>query len=158
MIQDIILTEQITIHPNQLNNNLIEVIQSIIKKKVVGRCNDEQGYILELVNIISIQNGHIVNETGNIIYNVAVKVKTFQVDKDELIQGIVFKIDNKGLFAQSGPFEIYVSSTKIPPRYTFKDNKYVSSTDTIELNSLINIKVIGKKLSTTTKMIVGTIM
>ncbi len=160
MIEDIIITEQISIPPKLLNANLMNTIETFLSNKVINKCDDENGYIMDLINIISINGGEIVGDNASIIYNVTAKVKSFKVDKDEIIQAIVYKLDNKDLFAQAGPFRIYVSATKISPRYKYESNgnKFVSSSDTISLNSMIPIKVIGKKLTGINKMIVGTIL
>jgi DNA-directed RNA polymerase subunit E'/Rpb7 len=159
MIKDILITEQITIPPKFLNNNLMSTIESILSKKLINRCDDETGYIMEIVNIQKIKGGNIVGDSADVVYNVTAKVKTFTIDKDEIIQAIITKIDNKGLFAQAGPFQIYVSISKIPSDYKFENGKYVNSegTTVLELNKLIPIKVIGKKLSGINKMVVGLI-
>jgi len=158
MIKDIIITEQITISPKFLNDNLMSTIESIFSKKVINRCDDDTGYIMELINIQNIKGGNIVGEHADVIYNVTAKVKTYTIDKDETINGIVFKLDNKGLFAQSGPFQIYVAASKIPSTYRYENGKYINSSgSTIKLQDMIQIKVIGKKLSGVNKMVVGMI-
>jgi DNA-directed RNA polymerase subunit E'/Rpb7 len=159
MIKEILINEQITIPPKLLNGNLMSTIESIVSNKLVNRCDDDTGYILELLNIQKIKGGKIVGDTANVIYDVIAKVKVFTVDKDEIINGIITKIDNKGLFAQAGPFQIYVSISKIPTDYKFENGKYVKSdgANTLELNKMIPIKVIGKKLSGINKMVVGSI-
>jgi DNA-directed RNA polymerase subunit E'/Rpb7 len=158
MIEDIIITEQITVPPNFINADLLQTIESLFQEKVIDRCNDETGYIMELISIITIKGGNIVGDHGNVVYQVTAKVKTFKVEKDEYLKAIVYKVDAKDLFAQAGPFRIYVSATKIAPRYTYQNGKYVSDSDTIELNKPVSIKVIGKKLTGINKMIVGTIV
>jgi DNA-directed RNA polymerase subunit E' len=159
MIKDILITEQINIPPKLLNDKLMSTIESICNKKLVNKCDDETGYIMEIINIHKIKGGNIVGDAANVIYNVTVKVKVFTVDKDEILNAIITKIDNKGLFAQAGPFQIYVSISKIPSDYKFENGKYIrqNSTDTLEVNKMIPIKVIGKKLSGINKMVVGSI-
>lgn len=161
MIKEILINEQITIPPRLLNGNLMSTIESIVSNKLVNRCDDETGYILELINIQKIKGGKIVGDNANVIYEVIARVKVFTVDKDEIINGIITKIDNKGLFAQAGPFQIYVSISKIPSDYKYENGKYVkndgSNSNTLELNKMIPIKVIGKKLSGINKMVVGSI-
>ncbi len=160
MIEEIVISEQISIPPNLLNANLMNTIETFFSNKVINKCDDENGYIMDVINIMNIQGGIIVGDNSSTIYTVTGKVKAFKVDKDEVIQAIVYKLDNKDLFAQAGPFRIYVSATKISSRYKYDSatNKYVSSTDSIGLNNMISIKVIGKKLTGTNKMIVGTIV
>jgi DNA-directed RNA polymerase subunit E'/Rpb7 len=159
MIKDIIITEQITIPPKLLNDKLMSTIESIFSKKVVGRCDDNIGYIMELIQIQNIKGGNIIGENANVIYDVSAKVKSFMIDKDEVIKAIVTKIDNKGLFAQAGPFQIYVSVSKIPSSYRFENGSFIKSdgSNIIKLNDMISIKVIGKKLSGINKMVVGSI-
>ena len=158
MIEDIIITEQITVPPNLINGDLLQTIESIFQSSVIDRCNDEIGYIMELISIITIKGGNIVGENANVVYQVTAKVKTFKVEKEELLKAIVYKIDQRDLFAQAGPFRIYVSATKIANRYKYENGKYVSDTDNIELGKPVTIKVIGKKLTGINKMIVGTIL
>ncbi len=158
MIKEIIITEQITIPPKFLNDKLMSTIESIFSKKVINRCDDETGYIMELITIQGIKGGNIMSENADVIYDVSAKVKTYTIDKDEIIKGIVFKIDNKGLFAQSGPFQIYIAASKIPSSYRFENGYYKGPNGVeIKLNSMIDIKVIGKKLSGVNKMVVGMI-
>ena len=158
MIKDIIITEQITISPKLLNNKLLTIIENLLSKKIINRCDDEHGFITELVSIQNIKGGNIVGDTANVIYTVTAKVKSFIIEKDEIINAIIYKLDNKGLFGQAGPFTVYVSSSKISSKYKFEDNKYVSSDgNIIKLNDMIPIKVIGKKLSGINKMVVGSI-
>jgi DNA-directed RNA polymerase subunit E'/Rpb7 len=162
MIKDIIITEQITIPPKLLNDKLMSTIESIFSKKVIGRCDDTIGYIMELIQIQNIKGGNIIGDNANVIYDVSAKVKSFMIDKDEIINAIVTKIDSKGLFAQAGPFQIYVSVSKIPSSYRFENGTTPSfikedGSNVIKLNSMIPIKVIGKKLSGVNKMVVGSI-
>jgi DNA-directed RNA polymerase subunit E'/Rpb7 len=164
MIKDISITEPIIIKPYQLNNNLNKTIEQLFIKKVIHRCNDETGYIMELLNITSVKSGSIVGENSNVLFNVTGKVKTYNIEKDEIIKGIITKLDNKGISAQSGPFEVYISVIKIPSYYKFETNEkgnYYVNTNTNEkvgLNDMISIKVIGKKLSIINKMVVGTLI
>jgi DNA-directed RNA polymerase subunit E'/Rpb7 len=159
MIKDIIITEQITIPPKLLNDKLMSTIESIFSKKVIGRCDDTIGYIMELIQIQNIKGGNIIGDNANVIYDVSAKVKSFMIDKDEIINAIITKIDNKGLFAQAGPFQIYVSISKIPSTYHFENGTYIKNdnSNSIKLNDMIPIKVIGKKLSGVNKMVVGLI-
>ena len=159
MIKDIIITEQITIPPKLLNDKLMSTIEAIFSKKIVGRCDDNIGYIMELIQILNIKGGNIIGDNANVIYDVSGKVKSFMIDKDEIINAIVTKIDNKGLFAQAGPFQIYVSVSKISSTYHFENGSYIKDNGltVIKLNSMIPIKVIGKKLSGINKMVVGSI-
>lgn len=158
MIEEIIITEQITIPPGLINADLLQTIESLFSEKVINKCDDEIGYIMDLISIITIKGGQIVADNGNVVYHVTAKVKTFKVEKEEELKAIVYKLDAKDLFAQAGPFRIYVSSSKISPRYKYENGKYVSDTDVIELNKSVVIKVIGKKLTGINKMIVGTIV
>lgn len=158
MIEEIIITEQITIPPSLINADLLQTIEQLFSEKVIDKCDDDVGYIMDLISIITIKGGQIVGDNGNVVYNVTAKVKTFKVEKEEQLKAIVYKLDAKDLFAQAGPFRIYVSSSKISPRYTYENGKYVSESDVIELNKPVTIKVIGKKLTGINKMIVGTIL
>ena len=159
MIKDIIITEQITISPKLLNNKLLTTIENLLSKKIINRCDDEHGFITELVSIQNIKGGNIIGDTANVIYTVTAKVKSFIIEIGDIINAIIYKLDNKGLFAQAGPpFPFYVSSSKISSKYKFEDNKYVSSDgNIIQMNKMIPIKVIGKKLSGINKMVVGSI-
>jgi DNA-directed RNA polymerase subunit E'/Rpb7 len=157
MIKEIVITEPIIIQPHFLNNDLMKTIENLFIKKTIHRCNDELGYIMELVNIISVKSGQIVGENADVLYNVTAKVKVYSIDKDEIIKGIVTRLDNKGMSAQSGPFEVYISVLKIPPKYKYENNGYLNTETgkTVKVNDMIDIQVIGKKLSIVNKMVVG---
>ena len=71
--------------PKLLNDKLMSTIESIFSKKVVGRCDDNIGYIMELIQIQNIKGGNIIGENANVIYDVSAKVKSFMIDKDEVI-------------------------------------------------------------------------
>ena len=160
MIEEIIITEQITIPPNLINGDLLQTIESLFSDKVLDKCDDEIGYIMDLISIITIKGGQVVGDNGNVVYHVTAKVKTFKVEKEEEIKAIVYKLDAKDLFAQAGPFRIYVSSSKISPNYVYENGTYINQLDgtIIERNKPVMIKVIGKKLTGINKMIVGTIL
>lgn len=87
------ITREIPIHPSKLSDRLYEHIhQEVINN--VRNCNEEYGYIIEIIQILNIKDNCIRPSDSYIIFNVEYEAKVFKPIVGNVLNGfIIIKFD-----------------------------------------------------------------
>lgn len=139
------INEKIGIKPYELsaNTDILEIIESKLKKKLEGKCI-KQGYVkknsLKIINrsIGTISEGHF---TGDIIYKVKVCVEVCNPPEGELINCVIKNINKMGILAEldtvkESPLIILL------PRHQHQENKLFKE---LLVGDSITVEILGKK-------------
>ncbi|KAJ0035601.1 DNA-directed RNA polymerase V subunit 7 [Pistacia vera] len=93
------------------------------------KATKDLGYYLAVTTLVSIGEGKIRSNTGEVLFPVVFSGITFKIYRGEILEGIVHKVLKHGVFLKCGPIEsIYLSSAKMP------DYKYVQGENPVFLN------------------------
>lgn len=98
-----------------------------------------------LSRVESIRDG-VVNDDGEVIFNVGFKALVFRPLKGEVLDGIVTGIEKVGLEVKVGACKVFVPHTKIPSemKYVEDENAFKSEDDmtqVIKNDTIIRFKV-----------------
>lgn len=134
---DVVLNNKITINYNNVNNNLHNFLENIIKKKE-GTCINEGFIKPDSVKLLTFSNGELF---GNfIVFNVMYQCKIANSSEGMTILCKVKSITKVGIRAEIddeiSPFIIFVS------RDYHYDNEYFTN---ISEEDTITVKVIGQR-------------
>lgn len=140
-----ILSEKININFKNINSNLEETLQNILKKKE-GICVKE-GYIKpESIKLLSYSSGEL--HSNNVEFQVLYECLLTNPVEEMQLNCIVRSITKIGIRAELNdnynPFLIFVA------RDHHYDNEYFS---TIKVNDIINVKIIGQRYELNDKYI-----
>lgn len=159
-----ILTSDVVISPDQLNNNLYNNIKSNLEKRLIGKCYNDDGFISKIYNINKVLNyGDIKNEDidCNVYYKVEFTCQLIKPIINKIILGKVNLNQNSLLTLDNGPMKIIINGNNfdnklfsIEPEtrlYKFND-KVIESGDFYKVQILVyritnkekNIFIIGK--------------
>jgi len=152
------ISKSISIKPQHINSKIDDSILNILNRTVGGRCSSE-GYIKNGSIAISKKSLGQLNygsAPSNIIYNVS-----FVCEVCHPIEGNVYtcKVENKnkmGIVASAGYKNIKPIYAIVPRDYIGDEYNF----DSIEVDDIISIRVIGKRFkhNDTTIQVVGEIV
>lgn len=83
------------------------------------KASKDHGYYLAVTNVKSIGKGEMVDESGNVLFPVVFKCRTFMPMKGEILQGVVHRISRNGVFLRCGPLKYAFLSVRKMPNYQY---------------------------------------
>ena len=121
----IIIINKVEITPDKLDSDINNHIIQELNDNMIGNCSQKYGYILEIKNIIKIENSHISNINGDIIFNVEYECVILKPEIDKIITCKVNMIFTHGIFAGIKELKILVPSNELTDyKFNSKDNTY----------------------------------
>ncbi len=140
-MDEIIITSDIELKPDKLDYNIKDHIAQELQNKV-GNCNKKYGYILEIIDILSIVNKSISNTSSNIVFSVKYKAKNLKPEINNVISCKVFMIFPQGIFSGINDMKILIPDNELS-HYTFnhKENTFYNSEKTINKDDTIDIVI-----------------
>ncbi|EJW02798.1 hypothetical protein EDEG_00255 [Edhazardia aedis USNM 41457] len=142
------LFQTIYIPPFELSHNITQIIQTKLYKTVVGTCSQENGLIIMVLDILTIDGGKI-STTGHVVFKVNYKALLLKPIKSEIIDAPIVDVNAMGVFCEAGPLTIFVSSFHIKEKI-WKNNE-------LKKNDKLRIKIIGTKIDSKRPYAIGTI-
>ena len=138
---------KIKIPPRLLDSKIDLTIKKQLIKKVVGKCSIQYGYIINLSNIISISEGIFEDHLGNCSFMIVFKCLALKLFKNEIVDAIVTKVIERGVFCELGPIKIFVNVEKIPKilRFRLCEQPFFSTEsqdNIIKVDSEIRLKIL----------------
>ncbi|KII65209.1 DNA-directed RNA polymerase II subunit RPB7 [Thelohanellus kitauei] len=146
------MSRDIVIHPKYLGPQLNQFIQRRLLLEVEGKCDGVYGFIIAVTTIDHIGLGKITVGQGFVSYPLNFKAVVFRPFKGEVLDAVVEKVNNVGIFAQAGPLMCFISRYNIPDTIQFdpsggqpcyksqNEESVIKEGDAIRLR-LINIRV-----------------
>lgn len=120
MKKSVILKRSVFITPNYINSNIMKYIFSLLKTKYEKKCEEKDGLILSIDNILNAEN-MISKDSCYVIFDVTFEASVIKPEKDMIL---TFKpsylLESKGIFGK-----IYENINIFIPENYIKDWKYV---------------------------------
>jgi len=135
-----VLTKKLLVQSKHLDENIDEYINTVLKKKIEGKCVDE-GYIKpDTTKIIKKGIGMLLGSrfTGDITYNIAYTAEICNPVVGNIIDCKVRFVNKLGLLGNNGPITIIVGKQ-------FHDTE--EEINNIKEGDIVKVEVIAKKFS-----------
>ena len=151
------LEADVRVHPNQMNNNIIDNIRQNLVSKYTGISYMNYGIIVKIIDIDPDVKGGIIraeDPTASSLHRVSFKCRLCNPIKRSVIMGRIVTINNKIIVAEDGPIKFLIGEDAINSNnIKFKNSAFypVSANGDI-INKQINqgtyvmIKVMGKTI------------
>lgn len=94
-----VLTDKFKVLPMHFNSGFNSNLHEEISKRVTGKCDNETGYIVKLLEVNKILENCIHNSSSDIILTVQFTVENFKPIKGLIIDGIVCAVYTDGILA-----------------------------------------------------------
>lgn len=118
-----VIENDIEISPDKLDFKIKQHIYDELSKNI-GICCKKYGYILEIINIISISNKSISNTSANIIFNVKYTANTLKPSIGNVISCKVNMVFIHGLFLGLHDLKVLIPSKELK-NYKFDSKKNI---------------------------------
>merc|ERR1711935_773082 len=140
-----ILNTTLQIKPNQIGDNIDDILLDKLKKKVEGKC-DRNGYIRhDSVKILKRSMGHIIqgNFNGSCNFRINYLVDICRPVEGMIIKGIIRNLNKMGLFCEVHDIEPSPLSIILAKQHHLNDSDFEKK----KLDDVINIEIIGIKFN-----------
>lgn len=122
------------------------IVTHLLKDLLSMKASKDHGYFLAVTNLKSIGKGEVVNKSGDVLFHVEFKCRTFMPMKGEILQGVVHRTFRHGVLLRCGPVKyIFLSARKMPNyQYTSEENPVFLNDELarIENNVLVRFSVL----------------
>ncbi|KAJ3436248.1 DNA-directed RNA polymerase ii subunit rpb7 [Anaeramoeba flamelloides] len=102
------------LHPRFFGPRIREIIREKVDSVVEGSCDPTYGFIISVVEIISIGNGLLDDETGFAKFPIKYKALVFNPFQFEVLDAVVISVNETGILTEVGPLVIFISKQSIP--------------------------------------------
>ncbi|KAK8684669.1 hypothetical protein V6N13_040685 [Hibiscus sabdariffa] len=118
MFFEVELQRDVKVHARNLDKNgLVSqrfILACLLDELFKEKASEDHGYFLAVTSLKSIGKGDVVDESGNMVFNVVFTCRTFKPFKGEVLQGVARYIFQQGVFLRCGPIRnAYLSSLKM---------------------------------------------
>ncbi len=142
----VMLSDKLEINFKNINSEIYNTLQKIIKKKVEGICIDEGFVKQDSVNLVSYSSGELY--ANNVIFDVVYECLVANTVESMTFDCVVKSITKVGIRAEINeavsPFVIFIA------RDHHFDNELFSK---INENDIINVRVLGQRYELNNKFI-----
>ena len=103
------LTHTINLHPQFFGPQIQNFLVQRLYDEVEGTCSGRYGYIISVVDVVSVGTGVLQSNTGFAEYIITYKAIVFKPFKNQVVDGIVTTVNKIGFWADVGPLQVFVS-------------------------------------------------
>ena len=138
-LQNIIIKDRVKIYPHLLNEDLLDNVLNLIKKKYENRCNKD-GYILKINDINLLDDNYIdIEDNSSAVINlVNINLNICIPMINDLIILKIIKVENALKIAQNGPLYLII---KEQDDLINKNNFKLMENKIYNINTKTNLKV-----------------
>jgi DNA-directed RNA polymerase subunit E'/Rpb7 len=142
-----IIEKRIALESKYLNSELYKNIFDKLKNITKDDCTQDYGYILDIINVISIKNHKIGRANGCNIFTVEFEAKTLKPEPGKKLKAKVCMIYNDGIFVIIKDKQKMLIPKNLLSDYDFISNTYVhkETKNTIHIEDEINVMVTACK-------------
>ncbi|KAH0481885.1 MAG: hypothetical protein KVP17_003761 [Porospora cf. gigantea B] len=151
------LWKNISVKPCMLGPHYDQHIENMLRQEVEGQCTGKYGYVLSVVRVLHADKGRVQDGTGMVVVHVKYQAIVLKPFRGEVVDAVVTHVNSIGIFANCGPFRIFVTKTLIPEDFTFQDGIWTDGEATVKPNSEVRLKLQGVKYEGSSMVAVGTI-
>jgi DNA-directed RNA polymerase subunit E'/Rpb7 len=137
----ITIDKKIYLEPKYLDSKLVSHIYKILQEQMVGKCDQNYGYILKIYESLNIIGNTVASASSGVFFNVRFDIKTLKPKIGGIYQGTVCMVFQEGIFVEvSNKMKILIRIDKMndykysKSKNIFKKNdKTISKDDTVEI-------------------------
>eukprot|EP00180_Rhodochaete_pulchella_P000658 Plantae.Rhodophyta-Rhodochaete_pulchella.ctg14892.p1 GENE.Plantae.Rhodophyta-Rhodochaete_pulchella.ctg14892~~Plantae.Rhodophyta-Rhodochaete_pulchella.ctg14892.p1 ORF type:complete len:217 (+),score=31.59 Plantae.Rhodophyta-Rhodochaete_pulchella.ctg14892:1702-2352(+) len=141
------------VHPRFFNSRLKQTLQQRLCMEVEGTAAGTYGFVVSVVGLDKAQPfppGHLDEVTGNAIFALKYDALVFRPFKGQVLDAVVTRVMQLGLYAEAGPMTIFVSKYQLPEDFAFDDaTECWRSADQllkIESSTSVRLRITGLKI------------
>jgi len=142
---------KVPLYPNQLNNHIYVNIKDNLKKKFLGKCYRDYGYICDIYEVTKYDRGIIKPEnfSGSVLFEVSFNCRICIPIKNSLFAFKIVKESPAVIHATNGPIVCAITEDRISDRFTRNQitgkTRYKSGEKYINLNKgdIVIVKIIN---------------
>jgi DNA-directed RNA polymerase subunit E'/Rpb7 len=141
------IKQKVSIESKYLDSNIRQHILDKLKNTVEGKCTLDNGYIIDIQNIIKLGDNKIGCANSLVIFDVIYQAITLKPEKGDILCGEVCMIFQQGIFVNvKGKMKVIVPATSMSS-YTYNQVKNVFENDDnlISEGIQVNIEIIMTK-------------
>lgn len=103
----------IRVPPSEFDKDLSEAVIGQVKEKFSGFISKDLGYVIDVMELSSVQDGVIIPGDGAAYYKASFELLVFTPDLQEVVMGTIKDITDFGAFITLGPVEgmIHIGQT-----------------------------------------------
>ncbi len=139
--------EPIIMSPNTLGKELQNLIKARLIERVQGSVTERYGYIICVVKFMEIGSGKILDTSGDVLFNVKYKAVVLKPFINEILDGVVEKIEPYGIHVNAGVLKIFISSSNFPGDFQYNENtksyKSEIQNDEVKAESEVRFRITG---------------
>lgn len=157
------LKHTINLHPSYFGPSTTAFLEQKLHADVEGTCSGKYGYIVAVINIVSIGAGTIQPGAGLAQFVVDYKAIVYRPFKGEVVDGVIKNVGKMGIFADVGPVQVFISSHLMPSDFRFDPSAnppcWISNKDgeTLEKATRLRLKVVGTRIDANEIFAIGSL-
>ncbi|KAL6189523.1 hypothetical protein ACLB2K_040911 [Fragaria x ananassa] len=91
------------------------ITTQLLKDLLKEKASKDHGYFLKVTALKKVGTGQILDHSRKMLFHVAFSCRTFIPLQGEILEGVVYKVHNLGVFIRCGPLNYaYLSARKMP--------------------------------------------
>jgi DNA-directed RNA polymerase subunit E'/Rpb7 len=142
--------ERVSLHPSQMNGDILLKLKLNLKDKVEKRCN-KYGYIDKVYKIASYQDGimEAENLSGSAVYQVNYQCKIYMPMENTLIVSEAILVNPELIVCIHGPIKIFIPRENINTQNfdITRDFLHLKTKKILQLNQKVIIRIKSKRLN-----------
>uniref|UniRef100_A0A6C0KCA4 RNA polymerase Rpb7-like N-terminal domain-containing protein n=1 Tax=viral metagenome TaxID=1070528 RepID=A0A6C0KCA4_9ZZZZ len=148
MIEIADITKTICVTPSIMDENMEETISTLIRQKYERVCDEHDGVILEIHDILDIQN-QISKDSCHINIRVKMRVSVVRPKKGSIFTFKPTLIIAKGIFGKIHDLiSLFIPDTYLPG-WVYKNETFTAGNNTITKDTFVDVAVTDIKFNTT---------
>jgi DNA-directed RNA polymerase subunit E' len=147
------ISGKIEIPPFLFSENKFNSARIILSEDYEGIITREYGFIIAVVDVLSVGPGIIIPGNANTFHEVEFSILAFKPTLQEVIEGIIVEIVDFGAFIRLGPLDGLVHVSQICDDYISYEqvgNRFIGKETgkILEVNDLVRARIIAVSLGT----------
>ena len=137
---------QICLEPKYFDKNIEKHLYEKIKTTMVGYCDQEYGYIMEICPDVHIIDNFVSSSTSGVFFNVKFTAKTIKPEIGNIYDCKITRIFPHGIFAEVHKIKILIPVDKLKDFIFDKvSNSFRSKKTELNIGNDINVEIIGER-------------
>ena len=128
-----------------LQGDVRENIKGKIIEELVGKCDKDYGYIIDVIDIKDIKDIIMSRSNTNFVVKPTITIKYVKPEIDDIFTGNVKYIFQRGVFINvMDKFDCLITVDKLTEHgFNFKEDKFVKDDYALETDTKVKVKIIA---------------
>ena len=155
------LERLIKLEPRDLDPELDKIISGKLSRMMKGTCSGDNGYIVDIIDILEIGDGMILDTNGEVEFPVRYTALIFKPRKGDVMDGVVTSINQNCIVVTVGPQKVMIAHSSMPSDIEYDPSSKVYKTPDMNLmikeDDEIRFRIIGVNILASEITCAGTI-